>query len=153
MKAKYDSRVSTRAHIAQVRDLLGGICCELRKRGSEHDATKLKGEERKMCDQVTPLLCDSTYGSEEYNALLAKMDPVLRKHYARNRHHPEHFPFGMTDMTLLDLMEMLADWKAATLRHTDGNLQRSFVINKVRFRMSREMTDMLENTAKELGWM
>jgi hypothetical protein len=56
-------------------------------------------------------------------------------------------------MTLIDLVEMLSDWKAATLRHADGDLARSIAINTKRFELRPEMVDLLSRTARELGWI
>ena len=53
------------------------------------------------------------------------MQSFIEIHYAKNRHHPENHRNGIKDMTLVDLIEMLSDWKAATLRHADGNILKS----------------------------
>ena len=58
---------------------------------------------------------------------------------------------GIRGMSLLDLTEMLCDWKAATMRHNDGDLARSININQQRFGYSDEMRLILHNTARELG--
>jgi hypothetical protein len=55
-------------------------------------------------------------------------------------------------MTLIDLMEMLADWKAATERHDDGDLSRSLDIQAERFDISPQLVRILRNTAVALGW-
>ncbi len=54
-------------------------------------------------------------------------------------------------MSLLDLVEMLCDWKAASERHADGNLARSIELNQERFGYGDELRGILENTARELG--
>lgn len=59
---------------------------------------------------------------------------------------------GVNGMTLLDLVEMFCDWKAATERHKDGSLKRSIEINRERFNLSPQLAAILENTRKELGW-
>jgi len=59
---------------------------------------------------------------------------------------------GLHGMTLLDIIEMLCDWKAATLRHKDGDLLRSIDLNQKRFGYSEEMRRILRNTAAELGF-
>jgi hypothetical protein len=79
------------------------------------------------------------------------MKPALDHHYAQNRHHPEHHASGIAGMTLLDLIEMLCDWKAATERHEDGDMARSIQQNQERFGYSDELRLVLENTARELG--
>ena len=55
-------------------------------------------------------------------------------------------------MTIIDLIEMLCDWKAATMRHNDGNIRKSIEINAKRFNIDSQLTKMLENTVKEMGW-
>jgi hypothetical protein len=55
-----------------------------------------------------------------------------------------------TGMNLVDIIEMLCDWKAATLRHADGNLLKSIEINKKRFKMSDELESILLNTVELL---
>jgi hypothetical protein len=55
-------------------------------------------------------------------------------------------------MSLLDLIEMFADWKAATLRHADGDLSESLKINKERFGLSDQLAQIMQNTMKEMGW-
>lgn len=54
-------------------------------------------------------------------------------------------------MSLLDLLEMLCDWKAATLRHNDGDILRSIEINQKRFGYSDELKQILLNTVGELN--
>ena len=93
------------------------------------------------------------YGSEEYRRALNMMGPALKHHYQHNRHHPEHFPNGIPDMNLFDILEMLADWKAAGDRVKDDDFQKSLRINIKRFKISRELALIFANTAKDLGWI
>jgi hypothetical protein len=125
---------------------------ELRFRAMNHDASKLSAEEKPIFDEFTPLLRELTYGSDEYKAALAQMKPALDHHYANNSHHPEHYENGINGMSLLDVIEMLADWKAATLRHADGDMWKSLEINRERFQISDQLAEILENTIKELYW-
>jgi hypothetical protein len=81
------------------------------------------------------------------------MGEALQHHYEVNRHHPEHFPNGIDDMNLLDVIEMLADWKAATLRHADGDLDRSITQNAERFGYGAQLEGILRNTARQLAWI
>lgn len=54
-------------------------------------------------------------------------------------------------MHLLDLIEMIVDWLAATERHNDDNgLFESIESNQDRFGYSDEMKTIFENTAKWL---
>jgi len=57
---------------------------------------------------------------------------------------------GLHGMTLLDLVEMLCDWKAATARHADGDIRRSIEVNQKRFGYSDELKAILYNTLAEI---
>jgi hypothetical protein len=81
------------------------------------------------------------------------MGEALHHHYNSNSHHPENHAGGIRDMTLLDVTEMLCDWKAATERHADGDLRRSIEQNAERFGYGEEMKGLLMNTAESLGWL
>ena len=50
-------------------------------------------------------------------------------------------------MNLLDVLEMFCDWKAATMRHNDGNLRKSIEHNGGRFKMAPQLIEIFENTA------
>jgi hypothetical protein len=149
----YDSRPDTREHIAQVQELLEEAIGDLRYRLAMHDLSKLEEPELTTFNEYTPKLADSTYGSEEYQTFLVGMGEGLKHHYAANDHHPEHFENGMRDMDLLQVLEMLADWKAATLRHKNGSLRRSIEQNAERFDYGPEVRLLLFNTANRLGWL
>ena len=55
-------------------------------------------------------------------------------------------------MNLIDLIEMFCDWKAATLRHEDGDMQRSIDINSDRFHLPEKLVSMFKNTVNDFGW-
>lgn len=149
--ARYDSRPDTYAHIATVREYVNRAVVNLLHRGGDHDLSKLESPEREVFDEFTPKLKHSTYGSDEYKSFLTAMGEGLKHHYEVNSHHPEHYEDGTAGMSLLDLVEMLCDWKAATLRHDDGDLRRSIEINQERFGYTTELKLILLNTAEELG--
>lgn len=149
----YDSRPDTYAHIQEVRNRLCRVAADLIQRGLVHDQSKLEELERSVFDEYTPKLKDSTYGSDEYKAFLAGMGEGLQHHYEVNDHHPEHFSGGIHAMNLLQIIEMLCDWKAATLRHADGDLRRSIMQNADRFGYGDEIRGLLLNTAVDMGWL
>lgn len=137
-------------HIERVRNLLNLCVTELLKRGELHDQSKLESPEVELFTEYTPKLAGCTYGSAEYQSFRDAMKPALDHHYANNRHHPEFHKSGIKDMNLIDIVEMLCDWKAASERHNDGNIRKSIEINADRFQMSPELVLILENTAKAL---
>lgn len=152
MTDAYDSTQDTLEHIAKVEGYLSLCADMLRIRAAQHDDSKLESPEKEIFDAVTPRLKELTYGSYEYKVALDEMGDALKHHYKANSHHPEHYRNGINGMTLLDLIEMLADWKAATQRHADGNLGKSLEINRVRFGISDQLCQILINTAREMGW-
>jgi len=137
-------------HIERVRTLLNTCCFELMHRGDKHDQSKLEAPEVTTFTEYTPKLAGCTYGSEEYQSFLEGMKPALDHHYAVNRHHPEHHENGVDDMNLLDVLEMLCDWKAASERHNDGDIRRSIEINTKRFNLAPQLVKLLQNTADAL---
>lgn len=145
-----DSRVDTYQHIHLVQKFMGILIANLQQRQLIHDQSKLVSPEVEAFDKFTPLLAASTYGSEEYKGFLEAMRPALEHHYANNSHHPEHRPEGIKGMSLLDIVEMLCDWKAATLRHHDGDIRKSIEINQKRFGYGDELKQILLNTLKEI---
>jgi len=136
----------TREHIANVTRFIHIIVVELLKRAEKHDASKLLSPEVETFVECTPKLRNLEYGSDEYKRTLEEMAPALEHHYAKNRHHPEHFPDGMSGMNLIDLVELFCDWKAASARHSTGNLKKSVEINADRFKMSPQLKSIFENT-------
>jgi hypothetical protein len=136
----------TMRHIELVRNLIDRIIVELLERAKKHDQSKLKSPEVALFTEFTEKLRKMTYGSTEYEQCRAAMGPALDHHYATNRHHPEHFKGGIDDMNLVDLLEMLCDWKAASTRHNDGNIRRSIEVNGNRFGMSPQLIRIFENS-------
>ncbi len=170
-----DQRPKTQEHIEKVKSTISNVIFELRERAKHHDMSKLNSPEREIFDEYTPKLRDTTYGSDEYRQYLEEMKLALDHHYVANRHHPEHFlkyvcngcfeefiiepnvchicgysqfqaEVDISQMNLIDIIEMLCDWRAATLRHSDGNIVKSIEINQKRFGFSDELAAILLNT-------
>lgn len=152
MENSKDSTDETTAHILRVRELLYIVQNKLEERGFAHDLSKLQSPEKEGFDEVTGALRGLTYGSDEYKAQLEKLKPILAHHYEKNSHHPEHYTSGINGMTILDIVEMFCDWKAATERHADGSLEKSIRHNQARFGMSDQLVSIFENSRVELGW-
>jgi hypothetical protein len=142
------TNMETKQHIANVQAFAQIFIDALRERAVNHDTSKLHDPELPLFVEYTKKLATCTYGSDEYKRFLEGLKPALDHHYATNRHHPEHYPNGINDMTLVDLIEMFCDWKAATMRHNDGNLLKSIEINTKRFGLSPQMRTLFENTAE-----
>ena len=143
-----ECQVETIKHIENVRKFIRIFTDKLTTRGVEHDSLKLQSPEVEIFTEYTPKLSQTTYGSDEYKEYLKEMGVALEHHYANCRHHPEHFAKGIEDMNLVDIVEMLCDWKAATMRHNDGNLLKSIETNAIRFGYDEQLKQIFINTAK-----
>lgn len=143
-----ECRVITQAHIEKVRKYIRFFTDRLTTRGELHDASKLESPEVELFAEHTENLNKIVYGSEEYKNELEALKPALEHHYAVNKHHPQHWQNGINDMSLIDLVEMIADWKASSERQKAGNLLKSIEINSKRFGISNQLTQILINTAK-----
>lgn len=152
-KAHLETNVETLKHIDRVRELLRIFENLLRDRGINHDKTKLESPEVEYFTEYTPKLSECTYGSDEYKQYLEELKPALDHHYSNNRHHPEKFREGVNDMSLVDILEMLCDWKASSERHNDGNILKSVEINAKRFNIDPQLTKILLNTVEMLEWV
>ena len=157
----YDSRPETQQHINRVRDFIFKAVANLNARARVHDASKLVSPEVEAFDEATPKLAGMEYGSEEYKESLAALGPALQHHFQFNDHHPEHYPNGVRGMSLLALLEMLCDWRAASERmkqRTDDpekvkSFESGLAFNKERFEISDDLYEILLNTARELGML
>ena len=141
--------VETHKHVKEVQRNINIFIRELINRGEKHDDSKFEEPELTVFAENTEKLGATEYGSEEYKVLLEQVKPAITNHYAKNRHHPEHWANGINDMTLVDLLEMIADWKAATKRNKDGNIRTSIEKNSDRYRIDPQLRQILENTVRE----
>lgn len=142
-------KLETLKHIHEVRRLLSGIIEELDRRARVHDLSKLESPEKEIFGEYTPELEKCEYMSEDYGKMMEKIRPAIDHHYAKNSHHPEHFVSGINDMNLLDLLEMLCDWKVATLRNKAGNIRTSIDKNAIRFNIDKQLTQIFHNTVNK----
>lgn len=159
----FDSRNATMEHISNVGVLIRKVCLNLMNRSMVHDMSKLENPEKEIFDEYTPKLKGCTYGSDMYKRFLKEMKVGLDHHYAHNRHHPEYFLQDLPEyngavvdvvferMTLFDIMEMLMDWKAASMRHADGDIMESIDLNQKRFGYSDTWVKIFKQTIKEMG--
>lgn len=145
-----ECQVETMKHIEKVRKYLKVFTDKITNRGIEHDRVKMESPEVEIFAEFTPKLAGTTYGSEEYNTYLKEMKVALDHHYANCRHHPEHFAKGINEMTLVDLIEMLADWKAASECQNNGNILKSIEMNAQRFGYDDQLKQILLNTIRML---
>lgn len=147
------AEVETRKHRERLAQIMNIFVRQLLDRAEKHDLSKLETPEVEILSERTSKLHGLSYMSDEYNAQAASVDmkPFFDHHYAKNRHHPQHFPDGVKGMSLLDLIEMICDWKAASERHNDGNILKSIADNAERFDIPPALAEILINTVKALA--
>ncbi len=155
-KEEKETNKETQKHIDTVEKVINNICDKLYIRSVNHDKSKLKSPEVEIFTKYTAKLKGTTYGSDEYKQYLKEMTPALEHHYKHNRHHPEYFEDEMyatfrsspiNCMNLIDVIEMVCDWKAATKRHADGDFIKSVKYNIKRFGLSTQLASIFINTA------
>lgn len=145
---KFETMCETYQHKGMVHLFINIVVAQLLHRSNCHDDSKLEYPEVDIFTEFTPKLANSTYGSEEYKQFLQEMKPALDHHYAENKHHPEHYQDGIKGMDLIDLIEMMCDWKAASMRHKNGDIIKSIEINQKRFGYSDDLKEIFKNTVK-----
>lgn len=130
---------------------------ELIWRALRHDLSKYRWSEAQAFAATIDRLRTTKYDSPGYKDLLATIKPAIDLHYKRNRHHPEHWPNGIADMTHIDRIEMIADWGAAVRRHEDEGktnaqkLDSSISANAKRFRYDEDTEAELRVFAMRMG--
>lgn len=152
-----NSENETRKHITLVSNYLSLFAIELLNRARDHDKSKLEEPEKSIFEQFTPLLENCTFGSPEYKSFLERMKPAIDHHHSVNKHHPEfnvingyHYQTlndPIKSMDLIDVVEMICDWLAASKRHTDGCIGKSITICTEKYHLDHQLEMLLRNTA------
>ena len=104
-----DTEEYIKGHISRVRKHINTFVQLLLKRAINHDKSKLEEPELSWWKEMDkePRY---PYSSEEYKQKIKRWDKVFKHHYKYNRHHPEHYEYGVSEMTLVDIVEMMCDW-------------------------------------------
>lgn len=114
-----------------------------------HDNSKFSPEEYEPYEEAFPELQKYAYGSDEFKAALAKIKPAINHHYEVNDHHPEYFEAGISQMSLIELIEMVCDWIAASER-SQKNIFEGLEMNKERFKINNQLYCIIKNTVIDL---
>ncbi|GHO99858.1 hypothetical protein KSF_099060 [Reticulibacter mediterranei] len=137
-------------HKQRVAGYMQIVANELFKRATVHDNSKFSPEEFDMYEATFSELQAYTYGSQKYKETVKKLGPAWSHHCQVNDHHPEYFKDGVRGMNLIQLVEMLCDWLAASERGQTDVLQ-SLAINKKKFHIDDQLFEVLKNTVKEIA--
>lgn len=147
MSEKYDCTEDVKEHKRKVSYFLDHWARLLKSRSEQHDMSKLDDpQEKAMFDEWTPELKEREFGTDAYKLALDGMGEGIALHYKANRHHPEHYENGVNGMTIIDIVEMLADWmSAAWARNVPVDLSHA----KERFGLSDQLVEIFANTLRE----
>ncbi len=143
-------RIDLTKHKIWVAWYLFKVCWALIKRAAKHDLSKYGKEESLHFERVLSIFKTAKYGTQAYQDAVASLGPALGHHYDHNPHHPEHYMGGIAQMSPLDLVEMLCDWKAASKRY-NSNFTESLEIGRKKFGYSDYQNASFEDFAKEVG--
>jgi hypothetical protein len=138
-----DHREKVAANMSVVAELI-------QRRGDVHDITKLMSPEVELARAADKCL-GPRKGLENRRGKCSHVDAFIAAHYCNplNSHHPEHFENGVEDMNMIDMLEMLCDWRACCSGNFSDTLDRGFA----RFKVSGPLRSLMRKTCKELGWL
>lgn len=86
---------------------------ELLKRGANHDNSKFNCTEFKSLSRI---LKSKDCFTDASVSLSNEEKQAIAYHWKHNRHHPEYFD-DISEMTRLDIAEMVCDWFARSLQY------------------------------------
>jgi len=152
MENNFEVLMDTIIHVSEVNENLQDIIQDLSKRGISHDRTKFQDPEYSMFCSTRPEFKKANFGTPEYEAVTKKAQVAVNHHYKHNRHHTGFHENGVKDMNLMDLLEMLADWKAASRRSPDLTFEDSLPRAFKKYNMDEALQQAIRNTIKYLEW-
>lgn len=135
-------------HIQWLMEGMAWVQGQLMLRMLSHDRTKIGESELDAYAEIVPGFKNLQYGTEEHKAHGKRLGPAWKHHTEHNRHHPEHFESGISDMTLIDLVEMVCDWRAASMRGGYFDWERSLDQAKKNHGIDQQLFEILGNTCK-----
>lgn len=134
-------------HINLVRFNLNKIAHRLKEKATVHDSSKYSIDEFEGFKEINRIAREHPFGSKEYKDSI-KNNQAVALHYSRNTHHPEHYQDGIDGMNLLDIIEMVADWKAASDTYGLTTFKESLEIQKGRYKLTSEQWYMINKIAE-----
>lgn len=124
---------------------------ELLYRSSIHDLSKFSDDEFDVNAANVQDFGKFPFNSPQELELRERLAPAQKLHKKRNRHHPEHFEDGVDGMNLIDVLEMLVDWKASSSRYPGDSMRKSLNVCVERYNFSPQLVKILENTCKDFN--
>lgn len=143
--AQIETEEYIKGHISRVRRHIDTFIQLLIRRAENHDKSKLEEPELSWWKEMDkePRY---PYGSEEYKQKIKRWDKVFKHHYKYNRHHPEHYEYGVSEMTLIDIVEMMCDWLGYKDTTTVTEALKVCDEQMARYDISEELRQIIFNT-------
>ncbi len=151
MKVEFDFLTDTLIHISEVQEELERFRHELKVRGIIHDRSKLQEPEFSIFVSTREQFKKANYGTPEYAAVVKTASVAVDHHYKNNRHHTKYHPDGVYNMNLVDIIEMICDWKAASRRSPTKTFEESLEKCFERYNIVGQLKTVILNTLKDLG--
>lgn len=148
----YEIHESLNDHKKKIRNILDSIADNLNIRAIDHDESKFSPEELPIFLEAWPLLKEGKkdYLGDIYKKALEKLGPALQHHYKENDHHPEHFANGISDMSIMQLLEMLCDWYVSSglydTKNTEEDIKNKMIKSMERFSIKEPLSNILLTT-------
>lgn len=143
--AQIETEEYIKGHISRVRRHIDTFIQLLIRRAENHDKSKLEEPELSWWKEMDkePRY---PYGSEEYKQKIKRWDKVFKHHYKYNRHHPEYYEYGVSEMTLIDIVEMMCDWLGYKDTTTVTEALKVCDDQMARYNISEELRQIIFNT-------
>lgn len=140
--------LETKKHIEQVQQCLKDICSKLQLRSYDHDMSRYRRPGSLKFREVYSELKETEGNDEIHLSILEKLRILREKYFKTCRYCPESHDNNVSEMNLVDLLELLSDWKADS-----SDLKKTIIENQKKYKYTDELMNVLLNTAKYLGWI
>jgi len=152
MNVELDFLCDTIVHVSEVAENLEICASNLRQRGHAHDRTKFQPMEFDAFVSTREKLKRAKFGAPEQQECVDTIRQAVDHHHANNQHHVQYYSDGIKDMSLLDILEMICDWRAATRRNSESRFKGFLEVAIKKYNISPELEKIIQTTLKELGW-
>jgi hypothetical protein len=135
-------------HIMTVQALLRNVARQLLERADFHDLSKFAPDELGGMIEIDRIADEYGLNSPQY--MEALQGKAIQLHRSRHTHHPEYHKNGLIEMSTLDIIEMICDWKAANMLRGHPEWNKSVNMMADRLNLSSEQQFLIKTIAQLL---
>lgn len=136
-------------HRDLVRKNMHQFISKFQQRAIMHDISKFYLDEFDGFVEADAKNTWSAYGTPEYVKQVNE-NVGIQLHWKRNTHHPEYHKNGVNDMSFLDILEMVIDWKSAAETY-NTNFSESIEYSIKRFNFDEKQSWLVRIIADSLS--